>query len=76
MKQAVLLAAGPIPHPENLEIPQDAFLACADAGYRYAQALGREADLILGDFDSAPGQPGRAAHLPGGEKRYRHHAGH
>ena len=54
MKQAVLLAAGPIPHPENLEIPQDAFLACADAGYRYAQALGREPDLILGDFDSAP----------------------
>lgn len=54
MKQAVLLAAGPIPHPENLEIPQDAFLACADAGYRYAQVLGREPDLILGDFDSAP----------------------
>ena len=29
-------------------------MACADAGYRYAQALGREPDLILGDFDSAP----------------------
>lgn len=54
MKQAVLLAAGPIPRPETLHIPQNAFLVCADAGYRYAQALGREPDLILGDFDSAP----------------------
>ena len=54
MKQAVLLAAGPIFHPEQLTVPEEAFLVCADAGYRYAQALGREPDLILGDFDSAP----------------------
>lgn len=54
MKQAVLLAAGPILHPESLNIPPEAFLVCADGGYRYAQALGRKPDLILGDFDSAP----------------------
>ena len=41
MKQAVLLAAGPISHPEQLTVPEEAFLVCADAGYRYAQALGR-----------------------------------
>lgn len=63
MKQAVLLAAGPIPHPEQLSVPEDAFLVCADAGYRYAQALGREPDLILGDFDSAPPPSSEAERL-------------
>lgn len=63
MKQAVLLAAGPISHPEQLTVPEKAFLVCADAGYRYAQALGREPDLILGDFDSAPAPDSPAERL-------------
>lgn len=63
MKQAVLLAAGPISSPEALQIPKDAFLVCADGGYRYAQALGRTPDLILGDFDSAPVPDGSALRL-------------
>ena len=61
MKQAVLLAAGPISHPEQLTVPEEAFLVCADAGYRYAQALGQAfqiRDDVL-DVTSTPEELGK-----------------
>ena len=36
------------------KIKEDDVIVCADGGYRHLEPLGLCADLILGDFDSAP----------------------
>ncbi len=36
------------------KIQTDDVIVCADGGYRHLEPLGLRADLILGDFDSAP----------------------
>ena len=36
---------------------KDGLVICADRGYEYAQSLGIEPDLIMGDFDSASRRP-------------------
>lgn len=55
MKQAVIFCAGELEDLSfyhDLPISKDAFLVCADGGYRHAKALGLTPHMILGDFDS------------------------
>lgn len=42
------------------ELRADDLILCADAGYRYARALGLKPDLVIGDFDSAEVPRGEA----------------
>ena len=37
---------------ENIDIQEDDFVICADAGYLYARNEGIKVDLLIGDFDS------------------------
>lgn len=54
MRRCVILCAAPISSIEWLKdkIKPDDFLICADGGYKSAKKIGREPDLLLGDFDS------------------------
>lgn len=52
MKKCVIFAAAPIDNLSYINVGNDAFVICADAGIRYAKALKIEPDLVLGDFDS------------------------
>lgn len=47
----VILAGGRI-GSELQEIPEDAYLICADRGYLAAESKGLEPDMVIGDFDS------------------------
>ena len=53
-KSAVIFSAMPV-QPELLHYVQpENFVVACDAGYRNVSRLGLQADLIVGDFDSAP----------------------
>ncbi|MDE6730465.1 MAG: thiamine diphosphokinase [Oscillospiraceae bacterium] len=49
-KKSVIIAGGEV--HEKIQIPENAFVICADCGYHHAQAQGIVPDVIVGDFDS------------------------
>ena len=54
MKRAVIVGGAPIGRIESIRsyLRADDFFIYCDGGLRHVAALGREADLIVGDFDS------------------------
>ncbi len=53
-KRAVLLSAVPVSTAMVRYVQPEDFVVACDAGYRNAERLDLTADLIVGDFDSAP----------------------
>lgn len=54
MSRCVILSACPVPAElKNLIRPDDYIIAC-DAGYENCRRLGCRANVVVGDFDSAP----------------------
>lgn len=53
--RAVIIGNGTISDYEYIKgkIKEDDFIICADGGYNHARNMGIEADVLLGDFDSA-----------------------
>ncbi len=51
MQTCYIIGAGDITDP-NITAEADDFIICADGGYEYKNLLGRECDLVVGDFDS------------------------
>ena len=51
MKKVILFGAGPRKERPDLE---DSLLVCCDGGYHYLKDIGREPDLLVGDFDTFP----------------------
>ena len=49
-KDCVIIAGGDV--REQIVIPEQAFVICADCGYRHALAQNIQPDLLVGDFDS------------------------
>jgi len=56
MQRVVILTGGEfVDYPQCQAVKQAAdYLICADKGVEYAQQLGWQPDLIIGDFDSVP----------------------
>ena len=54
MKRAVIVGGAPIGRIESIRsyLRADDFFIYCDGGLRHMAALGRKADLIVGDFDS------------------------
>ncbi len=50
MSVCIIIAGGDL--PGDIDIPENAFMICADCGLRHAKRLGIKPDLIVGDFDS------------------------
>ena len=50
MSVCIIIAGGDL--PGTVDIPENAFVICADCGLRHARRLGIVPDLIVGDFDS------------------------
>ncbi len=46
-----IIGAGDVILPDFIA-GEDDFIICADGGYKYKDILGRECDLVVGDFDS------------------------
>ena len=46
-----IIGAGDVTDPHIKATEQD-FIICADGGYKYKTLLGRECDMVVGDFDS------------------------
>ncbi len=53
-KRAVILSAVPVTTAMGRYVQPGDFVVACDAGYRNAERLDLRADLIVGDFDSAP----------------------
>ena len=51
MKTCYIIGAGDITDPHITATAED-FIICADGGYMHKSILGRECDLVVGDFDS------------------------
>ena len=54
MKRCVILSAVPLGSWAKSWIKADDYIIACDAGYKNAERLSINADLVLGDFDSAP----------------------
>ena len=52
MNQVCVIFAGGRISAESIEIPENAYLICADRGVLTAEKLGLKPDYIVGDFDS------------------------
>ncbi len=50
-KICYIIGAGDITDP-NINATDSDFIICADGGYKYKTLLGRECDMVVGDFDS------------------------
>ena len=53
-RTCVIFGAGDY-YDETPAIPDDAFVVAADGGLDHARAFGIDADFVVGDFDSIPG---------------------
>lgn len=51
MQTCYIIGAGDITAPHITATAED-LIICADGGYKYKDILGRECDLVVGDFDS------------------------
>ena len=56
MKTCYIIGAGDITDPHITASAED-FIICADGGYKHKSILGRECDLVVGDFDSLGSVP-------------------
>ncbi|MBP1550751.1 MAG: thiamine diphosphokinase [Oscillospiraceae bacterium] len=54
MKRCIVIGSMPVNFDLKSIVTPDDFIFCADGGYLQAQKQGIEADVIVGDFDSAP----------------------
>lgn len=54
--RAVIIGSGDISDYEYIKgfLRSGDFIICADGGIRHAEAMGIEADILIGDFDSLP----------------------
>ncbi len=50
-KICYIIGAGDVVDP-NIKATADDLIICADGGYKYKELLGRECDMVVGDFDS------------------------
>lgn len=50
-KICYIIGAGDITDP-HIKAGADDFIICADGGYRHKELLGRDCDMVVGDFDS------------------------
>ncbi|MBQ8503282.1 MAG: thiamine diphosphokinase [Clostridia bacterium] len=46
-----IIGAGDV-FPTDVRAKEEDYIICADGGYKYSGMLGRQADLVVGDFDS------------------------
>lgn len=46
-----IIGAGDV-FPTEIKADESDYIICADGGYEYSSLLGRECDLVVGDFDS------------------------
>jgi len=53
-KECVIISGSPEFYGEEIDI--NAYWIVCDAGYRHCRALGREPDILMGDFDSYHGE--------------------
>ena len=51
MKTCYIIGAGDITDP-HITATAEELIICADGGYKYKDILGRECDVVVGDFDS------------------------
>ena len=56
MKTCYIIGAGDITDPHITATEED-LIICADGGYNHKSILGRECDLVVGDFDSLGSVP-------------------
>ena len=50
-KICYIIGAGDIADP-HIKVTDSDYVICADGGYKYKSLLGRECDMVVGDFDS------------------------
>lgn len=51
MKTCYVIGAGDVTDP-HIKADDTDFIICADGGYKYNTLLGRDCDIVVGDFDS------------------------
>ena len=51
MKTCYIIGAGDVTD-QQLKADNSDYIICADGGYKYKNLLGRECDIVVGDFDS------------------------